>query len=126
MTLWDALREADDSKPNALDRGQKIAWIAEVDGRIYHDMILTHERGEDAPNACPRYSIDTPDDTVLLCPDPYSTMYKWYLHGQIDLANMETDKYQNSMAAFNVAWGDFARKYHRDHMPIQQARKLIY
>lgn len=126
MTILEALLLVDESKPNQVEKRQKIAWLSEVDGRIFCDIIETHEKGADAPGVCPRYDAETPEETNLLCPDPYSVLYRWYLEAQIDVINQELDKYQNSMAQFNAAYGDYARKYHREHMPKQLVTRLKY
>lgn len=126
MTIQDALLQIDEVKPNQLEKRQKIAMLSEVDGRIYHDIMLIHARDGGVPDTCPHYDMETDERTNLLCPDPYSAMYRWYMEAQIDLINQELDKYQNSQMQFNAAWGDYARKYKREHMPIQRAPKLTF
>lgn len=126
MTIQDALLQIDEVKPNQMEKRQKIAWLTEVDGRIYHDIMLRHERDGGVPDTCPHYDLETDERENLLCPDPYSGMYRWYMEAQIDLINQEMDKYQNSYAQFNAAYGDYARKYKREHMPIQTAPRLIF
>ena len=55
--------------------------------------------------------------TVLLVPEPYSELYRWYLEMQIDLVNMELAKHNNSLMLFENAWREYAGMYHRTHLP---------
>lgn len=126
MTIQDALLQIDEVKPNQVEKRQKIAMLSDLDGRIYHDIMLQHRKDGGVPDTCPHYDLETDERTQLLCPDPYSGLYRWYLEAQIDLINQELDKYQNSQGQFNAAWGDYARKYKREHMPIQRAPRLIF
>ena len=58
-------------------------------------------------------------DTVLMVPDPYSSLYIKYLTAQIDFYNNEIARYNNSMAMFHVALSAFVDAYNRTHMPKQ-------
>lgn len=53
----------------------------------------------------------------LLVPAPYDDIYIKWLEAQIDYANGEYNKYNNTSAAYNNAYVAYARAYHRDHMP---------
>lgn len=120
MTIDTALSIVDETKPNQISRELKIRWLDELDNRIYREILLTHKNECDLPVERPHYTETTEENTVLLVPSPYDGIYRWYIEMQIDLVNLETDKYQNSFLLFNNAWSDYARAYHRKHMPIDR------
>ena len=51
---------------------------------------------------------------------PYTGVYTWYLQAQVDLANGEYDKAQNTMAMFNNAWAEYLRWYCQRYDPVQE------
>lgn len=63
------------------------------------------------------YNAETPLDTELIVPHPYDDVYRYWLEAQIDYANGEYAKYNNSMSMFNEAYSAFYRYYHKTHMP---------
>lgn len=60
---------------------------------------------------------------ALLAPPPFDRLYRLYLLAMIHFANGEYSRYQNSMALFNAAMGDFARWYARVYAPADAARE---
>ena len=118
MKIGEMLALVDEMKPNSVDRARKIGWLSDVDRRVFADIISRHERDESAPGAFDGYTEETDENTILLIQEPHSEIYRWFLEMQIDLANMEMGKYNNSMLLFDNAWKQFAAAYHREHMPI--------
>ena len=55
--------------------------------------------------------------TELLVPAPYDDIYIRYLEMQIDYANGEYGKYNNSKVMYNETYTVFKRYYNRTHMP---------
>ena len=108
----------DDLKPNQIEQARKIEWLSRLDHRIFDELICTHKGDKDTPENFTGYDQATDPDTVLLAKAPYDEMYRYYLEMHIDLVNLEYDKYNNSAVQFNEAWGQFARKYHREHRPL--------
>lgn len=117
MTIEKVIGLVDDLKPNQLTEEQKIQWLSQLDYRIFREILLKHEKDPAMPEEFSGYDADTAGGTELLAPPPYDEIYRWYLEMQIDLANMELEKYNNSAALYNNAWGEFARMWHREHMP---------
>lgn len=115
MTISGAIDNVDRLKPNGFSDDEKIGWLSELDARIWAEIIQTHEGAED--RTWEPYTEDTDRDTVLLAYAPYDPVYRYWLEAQIDLYNMELDKYNNSTALFNAAYQDFAGAYNRTHMP---------
>lgn len=95
MTILDAINTVDKLHANQYDEDTKIDWLDQLDRHIYNDLILTHEI-EDAPTFS-GYDTNTDVNTVLLAPDEFREVYRWWLEMQIDKANAELVKYNNDM-----------------------------
>ena len=126
MTIEQAIFQADELKPNQVAKAQKIVWLNHLDRRIFREVISAHEPDADTPMAFGGYGQDTPPDTVLLAKPPYDDLYPYFLQMNIDLVNLEYDKYNNSMLLFSDAWGQFARAYHREHRFKREASALKF
>ncbi|MBQ7656312.1 MAG: hypothetical protein IJI53_13945 [Clostridia bacterium] len=126
MTLEKAIFQVDELKPNQVSRAQKIEWLSHLDRRVFKEVISAHEPDAQTPSAFTPYNQDTPPDTELLALPPYDDIYPAFLSMQIDLTNLEYDKYNNSLLLFTSAWGQFARAYHREHRFRQDARTLKF
>ena len=118
MTLGEAIFLVDELKPNQVETARKIEWLSWLDQRVFVEIICTHQGDENTPENFTGYSQDTDQDTVLLIPAPYDEVYRFYLEMEIDRVNLENDKYNDDALLFNNAWGQFARKYHREHRPL--------
>ena len=114
MTIMDALYRIDEVKPNSYSQTEKIKWLSSLDGVIKAEIIDTHEGGEDITF---KPYLETELTTSLLVPAPYDDIYIRWLEAQIDYANGEYGKYQNSMTMYNTAYSSFERWYNRTHMP---------
>lgn len=115
MTISEAISNIDAIKPNAYSKSEKIKWLSALDGIIKAEIIYTHESGEETVFV--PYDNNTDLDTVLLVPAPYDVVYRYWLESQIDYANAEYKKYNNSSAAYNSAFSAYERYYNRTHMP---------
>lgn len=123
MTIDQAIHTADELKPNQIERARKIDWLSRLDASIYRELMCTHERksAEEVPDEFAGYRQDTNPDTVLLTPPPYDEIYRFYLEMQIDLANQEYDKYNNSAVLYATARGQLYRMWNREHRPLEAA-----
>lgn len=115
MTIMDALYRIDELKPNSYSQTEKIKWLSSLDGVIKSEIIDTHEGGESV--VFKGYGEDAELTTVLLVPAPYDDIYLRWLEAQIDYANGEYGKYNNSLTAYNDAYILYQRYYNRTHMP---------
>ena len=115
MTIMDALYRIDDVKPNSYSQSEKIKWLSSLDGMIKSEIIDTHEGGENV--VFNGYNEDADLSTVLLVSAPYDDIYLRWLETQIDYANGEYGKYNNSLTMYNTSYSAFARFYNRTHMP---------
>ena len=115
MTIIEAISKTDTLKPNSYTQQDKVKWLSILDGIIKKEIIDTHEGAEKV--TFNGYDTETPLDTILLAPAPYDDVYIKWLEAQMDYANGETAKYNNSMVMFNTAYSAFERYYNRTNMP---------
>ena len=123
MTIIEAINRIDSLKPNNYTQEDKLFWLSNLDGIIKTEIIDTHEGSENV--TFNGYDVDTALDTVLIVPVPYDDIYLKWLEAQIDYTNGETQRYENSMIAFNNAYETFQRFYNRTHMPKGKSIKFF-
>jgi hypothetical protein len=123
MTIIEAINAVDTLKPNTYTYAEKIRWLSALDGTIKKEIIDTHEGGDGV--VFEGYNADTPLETELLVAGPYNEVYIMWLEAQIDYANQEYDKYNNSMMMYNNSYNAFWRYYNRTHLPISKERKYF-
>lgn len=119
MTIEKAIDICDRQKPNGYTQEDKIHWLSKLDQMIFDEIIDRHEGGIEAFNG---YADDADPATALLADDAYADMYVKWLFAQIDFANAEIARYNNSMAMFNALYEAYAASYTRRHMP----RRIAY
>lgn len=122
MTIDEVIAQVDAVKPNTYSREEKIRWLSKVDGVIKKEIIDTHEGGEQVLFV--GYDENTPLDTELIAKAPHDDLYRFWLEAQIDYANSEMGKYNNSITTFNTAYGAYARHYNRNH--LHKATQIKY
>lgn len=118
MTIQGAINHIDAVKPNGYSQDEKIRWLSTLDGVIKAEIIDTHEGAEDV--AFEEYNETTPLAQALLVPHPYDDVYVKWLEAQIDYANGEYGKYNNSITTYNAAYLAFVKHYNRTHKPISK------
>lgn len=123
MTLNEAISRIDNIKPNGYTLIEKIKWISTLDGIIKEEIIDTHEGSEEV--TFNGYDENSSLTTTLLVPAPYDDIYLRWLEAQIDYANNEYGKYNNSITLYNTAYATFERYYNRKHMPIEKKLKFF-
>ena len=121
MTLGEAITRLDELKPNGFSRGQKIYWLSALDAAVKAEIIDSHEGGGE--RSFVPYDERSADDTPLLVEPPYDEVYLRYLEAQIDYANGEYDRFNNSNAMYAAAYTAFARAYNRSHLPKGGSKK---
>ena len=116
MTIMGAINQIDVLKPNVFSQSEKIRWLSILDGIVKTKIIDTHEGAEDV--VFRPYDENTALTQELLIPHPYDDVYIRWMDAQIDYANVEYDKYNNSITTYNAAYLAFERYYNRTHKPI--------
>lgn len=114
MTIQEAIRQCDEMQPNAYSMEEKVRWLTRLDGRIWREILSTHEG---ADGEAPAYTVEDMD-ALLLVPSPYEEMYLLYLQSQIDYNNAEYGRYNNSTALFNEAYQAYANDINRTRRPV--------
>lgn len=113
MTIMEAIGQIDEIKPNAHTLESKVRWLSSLDGLVKRKIIDRYE-GDDK-TAFEGYPLDVDTSTPLLIPYPYDVVYIRWLEAQIDYANGEYKRYNNSVIAFNAALQDYERHYNITH-----------
>ncbi len=115
MNIREAIRRADDVKPNSFTEEAKFQWLNELEGRLALGAFLV------ATAELKWFQYDYPAglDMELLVLPPHDGIYPAYLAAKIDEANGEYEKYQNSMTAYNGLLGDFTRWFAALYEPAQ-------
>ena len=113
MKAMDIIARLDLLEPNDYSPEQKLRWLCSLDGRIYREVIKTHE-GVWSPFP-ERYESG---EEELLVGEPYGEeLYYHYLQAMVAAENGETQRYNKRMTLFNSAYTAFAAWYTRTHRP---------
>lgn len=123
MTVQQAIDRIDTLKPNRFPTHQKVAWLSDLDGMVWREILLEHE-GHECYNGFSSYDPETDANTELLVPAPYIDIYQHYMATQMDIANAESGKYAQDMQLFNSAWTTFGDYWTRTHMPRQRVAQF--
>ncbi len=116
MTISEAIAMVDRLKPNQYPVSQKVMWLSRLDGKIFLELISTHEGGAESFEG---YTDETDKETQLLVDAPYcDDIYNYYLQSMIDRENGEIAKYNQSGTLFNASYLDYANYYNRMHLPL--------
>lgn len=105
MTIKEAIRRADELRPNSIVEETKSAWVCTLDGDIAELM------------GKPREKDPFPDDRELLMPAPDEDIYIFYLMAMIDVANRDSTLYSNDTVLFNEAYRDARARFRRNNLP---------
>jgi hypothetical protein len=124
MNISEAISLVNTLKPNQYSDSQKIAWLSQLDGKIFLELIKTHMGGIDAFHG---YTADVDLETELLVEFPFSQeIYNYYLQSMIDRENGEVSKYNQSAAMFNEAYQAYVGWYNRNHVPLPNASAFLF
>lgn len=116
MTIMGAINRLDLAKPNVYSQDEKVKWLSTLDGMVKTEIIDTHEGADNVSFL--EYDENTPLTQSLLIHHPYDNVYIKWLEAQIDYANGEYDKYNNSITSFNTALLAYEKYYNRTHKPV--------
>lgn len=124
MTIREAITKLDALVYNTYSDTEKREWLSNVDANIKHAVIDTHEGGDDV--IFNGYDNNTPDDTELLAPAPYDSMYIRWMESQIHYHNGENASYNASTILFNAEFNSYAQWYTRNHTPLSKGSRFIF
>ena len=123
MKLIEAISKIDNLKHNTYTHEDKVAWLSRLDFMVKQEIMDTHE--DNAGAGFVGYDTGTDVETELLVPPPYDEVYLRWLEAQIDYANGEYSKYNNSMEMFNTAYRGYANAYNRTQLAKGCKRKFF-
>ena len=113
MKAMDIIERVDLLEPNDYSPEQKLHWLSTLDGKIFRELIETHEGAE--IDALPAY---VNGDEELIIGAPYGEdVYYYYLQAMIAAENSETQRYNKRMTLFNAAYQGWTNFYNRTHRP---------
>ncbi len=113
MKAIDMIERVDLLEPNDYSPEQKLHWLQSLDGRIFRELVQTHEQAE--AETLPAYVSGGEE---LLVGEPYGEdLYYYYLQAMIAAENSETQRYNKRMTLFNSAYTAFSAWYVRTHRP---------
>lgn len=120
MTIQDVIAKVDELMPNQYSTEQKVAWLSTLDGKIFHEIVLTHWGSGLVFYPVDGYKDDYAD---LIIKQPYADdVYTYYLQSRIAAENNEIAKYNMYSTLFNEAYTDWVNFYNRMFQPIQRGR----
>lgn len=122
MTIQEALDQLDEMKPNMMSRKLKVKYLTEIEQLIYDEIVLKHVQAEETEK--PVYTEDSDPGTVLIIPDPYSSVYLYWLMTKVDIQNQEDARYNIDRQHFETAYDTMSDWYTREHMPKQMTREF--
>lgn len=121
MTVLEIINRADTLEPNAYSADEKIRWLSNLDGKIFEEVIKTHEGGTE--NFTP-YS--TGDEELLLA-EPYGEdVYTHYIAAMIAAGNSEASRYNQQIAMYNANYGQWFNWYNRTHRPLPKSKRFVF
>lgn len=122
MKIIEAINRIDAVKPNNYTQNEKIEWLSRLDWQIKREIIDTHE-GADAVIFSGYDSTSL--NTELIAPAPYDEVYLRWLEAQIDYANGEIERYNNSNNMYETVYTAFESWYNRNKMPLGKRIKCF-
>ncbi|MBP5720421.1 MAG: hypothetical protein J6W82_05095 [Bacteroidales bacterium] len=116
MTITELINHVDNISPNQYTDGQKTAWLSNFDGKVFREVIQTHE-----PTLPDLFGAYDDGDAELLIEEPYALdVYSNYLLAKIAEANAEIPKYNLYSVLFNTEYSSWVSWYHRTHRPKRE------
>lgn len=117
MTIREAIDRANNAKPNQIDEADMVRWLAQLDADIKENIIDIHNYNKDEEEVVlGRFDVNDTSQEMIV-PAPYDEVYVDYLKMQIDKANDETARYNNSVTFFNDSYTNFAKWWNKHHIP---------
>ncbi|MBE6812166.1 MAG: hypothetical protein E7523_04715 [Ruminococcaceae bacterium] len=120
MTIRQAIARFDTLYPNEIPYEQKLAWLSELDGIVYEEILSFYK--EAPPTAFTGYILATPGDSQLLVPFPYDKIYIEYLSSKTELVRGNAERYNNAATLYANTFDAFAADYNRTHTPLQNVQ----
>ena len=123
MKIIEAISRLDSQKHNTYSQSDKVEWLSRLDSMVKKHIIDTHEGADEVTFT--GYDDTTDLQTELLIPEPFDEVYLRWMEAQIDYANGEYSKYNQSIQMYKAAYDSYANYYNRNHMPLGKSFKYF-
>lgn len=120
MTIAQAIARFDTLYPNEIAYEQKLAWLSELDGIVYEEILSLYD--DVLPTPFTGYILATPGETQLLVPFPYEKIYIEYLLTMTELVRGNVERYNNALTLYASTYDAFAADYNRTHLPLRNEK----
>ena len=121
MTVLEIINRADTLEPNAYSADEKIRWLSNLDGKIFEEVIKTHEGGAES------FTPYSTGDEELLLAEPYGEdVYTHYIAAMIASGNSEVSRYNQQIAMYNANYGQWFNWYTRTHRPLPKSKRFVF
>ena len=100
MTVEKAIAITDEIKENTQHEETKLAWINEVEGRIFCELLKN-----DPSDFKPHISIEE----ELFLPEVYARIYILYLVSMVSFKNSDYEAYSRAMIEYENSFSEYAR-----------------
>ena len=122
MKAMDIIERVDLLEPNDYSPEQKLHWLSTLDGKIFREILETHEGAE--TDTLPAYVSGGEE---LIIGAPYGEdVYYYYLQAMIAAENSETQRYNKRMTLFNAAYQAWTDYYSRTHRPKRALTHFLF
>jgi len=123
MTVNEIIANVDLKEPNSYSSAEKLRWLSALDGKIFEEVLKTHE-GLEADASPEPYSTG---EEELLIPFPYGEgVYTHYLIAMIAAANAETARYNQQIAMYNAEYSQWWNAWHAAHLPLHGGARFVF
>lgn len=121
MKAIDIIQKVDELEPNQYDIGKKLAWLAELDGQIFRELISAYDRNATLPEA------NADGEQEMLVPFPYGeSVYCRFLQAMIAAENFETAKYNQQISLYDSAYRQYRDWYMRNNAHRKSGTKFRF
>lgn len=146
MLVGEAIEQVDALEPNQYSKEEKTRWLYQLDGRIAAEIVLKYEHDSYMnaenennfdlinPYQSGKYPIELYfylnyakslfvkksgfDSFPLAAIAPFDRMYVLWLKAQIQFANAEYGRYNNTISVFESEFAAYRNWYNRSHTPL--------
>lgn len=128
MQIKELFARVDEVMANDWSKELKLAWLNDIERQVIEEVFHTHEMSEaEALRASEfkGYNTETPQDTVLLVPDPHSVLYQYYMEAQIARANGDKSQQQDATTLFDNAYLTYRRYVNRTRKPTNTMHSFL-
>lgn len=121
MRAIEIIERVDELEPNLFGIDRKLAWLSELDGQVYNEIGASYEPGDGEPK--PYIS----GEEELLIGFPYGeSIYGHFLKAMMAADNFETGKYNQHIAMFESAYGQYRDMILRTKRHRSSGRAFIF